>query len=592
MKFLLTAVGSKFIHSNLAVRSLQAYAKKNGRGGQVETAEYTINQNTGDILADIYRRRPDAVGFSCYIWNIRTVRTLAADLHRLLPDVDLWLGGPEASYDGEGLLGALPFVRGVMVGEGEETFLRLLGCYDEGERFAERLAATPGLLFRDPRDGELRRTGKMPALNLSDLPFVYEREEGEEENKILYYESSRGCPFSCSYCLSSLDKTLRFRDWELVRRDLDTFLARRVRQVKFVDRTFNASHAHTKRIWSYLASHDNGVTNFHFEVSADLLDEEELSILGQMRPGFVQLEIGVQSVNPETLKVIRRRTDLPKLAENVKKIAAGRNVHIHLDLIAGLPWEDYPSFGRSFDWVYALGPEQLQLGFLKVLAGSAIQREAKEYGLIWGSEPPYEVLQTGWLSYEEICRLKQIEKVLEIYYNSGQFPMAMERLAGYFSSPFKLYEELADFYDREGLFRRSLSRTQRFEALWKFLSAQPERFGLQKTAWREILTYDYYLRENAKVRPAFAPDDSWYRRDMGDWYVKALEEGKIFADYTGCSYRQLLHTTHAEVISEDFSQNGQKNLILFDYNKRSALTGNASVRRFPFPYRDETEKGE
>ncbi len=591
MKFLLAAVGSKYIHSNLAVRSLGAYAAENGLGSMVETVEYTINQNTGDILADIYRRRPDAVGFSCYIWNIRTVRQLAADLNRLLPEAELWLGGPEASYDGEGLLRALPFVRGVMMGEGEETFLRLLRFYGRRENSREEeteagLAQIPGLLYRSGRSedekeggsGGLRRTKEQSCLDLSALPFVYEHREEGEEHKILYYESSRGCPFSCSYCLSSLEKKLRFRDWRLVQRELDIFLARRVPQVKFVDRTFNVDRAHTKRIWSYLAGHDNGVTNFHFEISADLLDEEELSILAGMRPGLVQLEIGVQSTNPDTLRAIRRNTNLERLAENVRRIVAGENVHVHLDLIAGLPWEDYESFGRSFDWVYALRPHQLQLGFLKVLAGSAIHEQAQEYSLIWGSEPPYEVLGTAWLSYEDICRLKQIEKVFDIYYNSGQFPTTIERLAGYFSSPFALYESLASYYEERRLFDRQLGRRERFEVLWEFIERSPGKFQQSEVAWRELLVYDYYLRENAKVRPDFAPDADRYRQAVTDWYAASVAEGNEFADYQGLGYRQILHMTHAEVISEGFSQNGQKKLILFDYNKRSLLTGNALVR--------------
>ncbi len=607
MKFLLVAVGSKYIHSNLAVRSLMAYARAKGMSDWVEAAEYTINQNRGDILADIYRRRPDAVGFSCYIWNISMVRALAADLHRLLPGTELWLGGPEASYDGEGLLGALPFVRGVMIGEGEETFAQLLACcirWESAERelvpqFWQELEAIPGLLYRgiseDGQSEKLHRTKERPCLEMSSLPFVYEHEEEGEEHKILYYESSRGCPFSCSYCLSSLEKRLRFRDWELVKQELAVFLERRVPQVKFVDRTFNAAHAHTKRIWRYLAARDNGVTNFHFEVSADLLDEEELSILREMRPGLVQLEIGVQSVNADTLRAIRRKTDLEKLAANVRRISAENNVHIHLDLIAGLPWEDYASFGRSFDWVYSQRPQKLQLGFLKVLAGSAMHRQAEEYGLVYSSEPPYEVLQTSWLSYEEICRLKRIEKVLDIYYNSGQFPTAVERLAGYFSSPFAFYEAAADYYERKGLFERQLSRGQRFAALWEFILQDPQKFQMSEVAWREILVYDYYLRENAKVRPGFAPDMDGCRQAVTDWYAQAVAEGREFAGYEGMSYRQILHMTHAEIISEGFSQNGQKRLVLFDYNRRNPLTGNASVREVPgfvLPKTEEESSGQ
>lgn len=589
MKFVLAAIGSKYIHCNLAVHSLKAYAEAGGVTGTVETAEYTINQNAQDILADLYRRDPDAVGFSCYIWNISMVKRLAADLHKLKPEADIWLGGPEVSYDTEECFRQLPFLRGVMVGEGEETFLRIMRYYDGGKTDLSRI---PGIVWQpkaaeqnheDQQEGSGRICHNPPAavMNLSSLPFVYEHMEGNTDHKILYYESSRGCPFSCSYCLSSIDKKLRFRDPELVEKELSFFLEKRVPQVKFVDRTFNCSHSHARRIWRYLAEHDNGVTNFHFEISADLLDEEELELLNGLRPGLVQLEIGVQSVNPETLKAIRRTVNLDRLARNVRRIAEAGNIHEHLDLIAGLPYEDYDSFRRSFDWVYALRPEQLQLGFLKVLKGSYMQEMAGEYGLVYGSEPPYEVLKTRWISYEELCRLKQVEKVLEIYYNSGQFSHTMERLASFYESPFAMYERLADYFEEHGLFDRQISRPERFTVLRRFIEerggspGKTEIPGFYGVAWRELLVYDYYLRENAKVRPDFAPDAAVWRQSVTDWYARYGADCPKLAAYRDNSYRQLLHMTHAEVFSQDFSQNGQKRLVIFDYKSRDPLTGNA-----------------
>lgn len=612
MKFLLAAIGSKYIHSNLAVHSLRLYAQSCGIRSVIETAEYTINQNREDILADLYGRHPDAVGFSCYLWNIRMVKDLAADLHRLRPETELWLGGPEASYDAAGLLRELPFVRGVMRGEGEEAFRRLMECYDrtgeavgpetpagggEDRPSAVRLPAgelerVPGLVWY--AQGALRENPLPPPLPMARLPLVYEHmpsaadglqpaKEGREApwaHKILYYESSRGCPFSCSYCLSSVDKRLRFRELRQVERDLDFFLGRQAAQVKFVDRTFNCRPAHARHIWRYLAGHDNGTTNFHFEIAADLLEEEDLAILKRLRPGQVQLEIGVQSANPETLKEIRRSMNLERLERNVEELNRFGNIHLHLDLIAGLPFEGYESFGRSFDRVYRMGPEQLQLGFLKVLKGSYMYENRDSYGLVYGGEPPYEVLKTRWLSYEELCRLKQIEKVLEIYYNSGQFVHTMERLCGFYDSPFALYEELASYFDRRGLFARQLGRQERFDILWEFIRSReelPDISSFYGVAWRELLVYDYYLRENAKTRPSFAPAQEPWRPSITRWYARYGAACERLAAYEGCSYRQLLHMTHAEVFSRGFSQNGQKVLILFDYRARNPLTNNAAA---------------
>ena len=575
MKFLLAALGSKYIHCNLAIHSLAAYARANGSVSEIETAEYTVNQNREDILAGLAGRNPDAVGFSCYIWNIRLVEELAADLRKVCPQTDIWLGGPEASYDAEGLLARLPFARGVMKGEGEEPFFRLLTAY-EANGVPERFEEIPGLVWRD--GDALRENPPGPPLKLSALPFVYRHMPLEHAHKILYYESSRGCPFSCSYCLSSIEKSLRLRDWGQIRQELDFFLEKRVRQVKFTDRTFNCRRSHAMRIWEYLEKNDNGVTNFHFEIAADLLGEEELNLLGRLRPGQVQLEIGVQSANPDTLRTVRRITDLERLARNVKALGRGRNVHRHLDLIAGLPCEDYESFGRSFDWAYRLCPEQLQLGFLKVLKGSYMYEKAEEYGIAYSSAPPYEALKTRWLSYEEMCRLKRVERVLEMYYNSGQFIHTMGRLCGFYASPFALYEELADYFASRGLFDRQLGRPERFQVLWEFICGlRPEEYSLFcGVAWRELLVYDYYLRENAKTRPAFAPGQEAWRPSVTAWYAKYGVNCPRLSAYRSAGYRRLLHETHAEVFSRDFSQNGQKVLVLFDYGARDPLTGNAA----------------
>ena len=456
MKILLAAVNAKYIHSNLAIYSLKAYTEAKSmdwilhkpKRGEVELAEYTINQQKDDILMDIYRRRPDVACFSCYIWNLDYVEELVEELGKIRPDMPIWLGGPEVSYDSVDVLRRLHQVKGVMKGEGEETFAQLFRIWQdqEGDKGLER---TEGITFRK-EDGRIVENPWRQAMDLSKIPFVYRHME-EFEHKIVYYESSRGCPFSCSYCLSSVDKRLRFRDAGLVERELQFFIDQGVPQVKFVDRTFNCRHDHAIRIWKYIAKHDRGITNFHFEIAADLLNEEELEILEHMRPGLVQLEIGIQSTNPETIRAIRRTMNFENVKCVVDRIQKNGNIHQHLDLIAGLPYEDIHRFARSFDEVYALKPEQLQLGFLKVLKGSYMEEQKESYGLLHKSRPPYEVLCTRWLSYEDVIRLKGIEEMVEVYYNSRQFTHTLDALEEAYDSAFELYDKLKEFYDEKGL---------------------------------------------------------------------------------------------------------------------------------------------
>ena len=460
MKFLLTAINAKYIHSNPGVYSLKTYAEHAAgvtentkyQGGvcpegqglppvQVEIAEYTINNQMEQILEDIYRRKPDMIGFSCYIWNIVYALDLVRDLHKVLPETDIWLGGPEVSFDAPELLNREPEVLGVMKGEGEETFAALLKCYQQSggtvrqkervgaadlQHFWITLSEIPGLAYRTD-SGEIRNQQIRPVMDMSRIPFLYPNLEGFE-HRIVYYESSRGCPFSCSYCLSSIDKSVRFRSMEQIRQELAFFLQRKVPQVKFVDRTFNCKKSHAMEIWKYILEHDNGVTNFHFEIAADLLDEEELELIRKMRPGLIQLEIGVQSTNPKTIREIHRKMDLNQVRSVVEAVNAGHNVHQHLDLIAGLPYEDYASFRKSFNDVYAMRPEQLQLGFLKVLKGSFMYEHAAEYELVYRELPPYEVLSTRWLPFRDVLRLKGVEDMVEVYYNSRQFTQTLELL--------------------------------------------------------------------------------------------------------------------------------------------------------------------
>ena len=570
MKILLTAINAKYIHSNLAVYSLKAYAKDPG----VEIAEYTINQTVDSILGSLYEKRPDILCFSCYIWNLDYVESLAREFAKICPETEIWLGGPEVSYDAGEVLRRLPKARGVMKGEGEATFAGLCRAYRKGEdkgpeavMAREReLSGLQGITYRT-MEGEIRENPWREPLDLSEIPFVYEEME-LPAHKILYYESSRGCPFACSYCLSSIDKKLRFRDLDLVKKELQFFIDREVPQVKFVDRTFNCSHSHALAVWKYIMEHDRGKTNFHFEIAADLLNEEELALISRMRPGLIQLEIGVQTVNPDTIREIRRKMDLEKVERAVERIRKGRNIHQHLDLIAGLPMEDLESFRRSFDRVYRMKPDQLQLGFLKVLKGSYMKEMEQEYELQHTERPPYEVLSTRWLSYADILLLKGVEDMVENYYNSGQFSHTLEALSARYDSPFRMFEELWEYYRGRGLDQVQHKRSARYEILLEFAAGKlPE----EKEYFRELLTFDYYLRENAKTRPEFA---GYYQVDkdtLRAFYEWETRTGTYLPDYRGYDKNQIRRMTHLEYF------HWRNQYVLFDYFVKNPLNHEARI---------------
>ncbi|MFR1037859.1 MAG: B12-binding domain-containing radical SAM protein [Clostridium sp.] len=640
MKFLLTAINAKYIHSNPGVYSLKMFAESKGAAQavqgdqnpwedglpcvplgaekqeehgpyagvtektareshsmQVEIAEYTINNQMELILEDIYRRKPDMVGISCYIWNIAYALDLVRDIHKVLPDTDIWLGGPEVSYDAPQLLVREPEVFGVMKGEGEEMFAALLECYrtlgctvrslgwNEQKNVAAESVADSGRLPELQDRPETARVSEIsgnarvsafwhcmsqvagltyhgadgiicdqpirPVMDMSRIPFLYPSLKGFE-NRIVYYESSRGCPFSCSYCLSSIDKSVRFRDLKLVLPELD-FSGKRVPQVKFVDRTFNAKKSHAMAIWKHILEHDNGVTNFHFEITADLLDEEELELISRMRPGLIQLEIGVQSTNTETIRAIRRKMDLKRLRYVVERINAGKNVHQHLDLIAGLPFEDYESFGRSFNEVYSMEPEQFQLGFLKVLKGSYMHDMVEEYGLKYRGKAPYEVLSTKWLPYSDVLRLKGVEDMVEVYYNSRQFLRTLKLFEQEFESAFAMYEYMAQYYDEQHLTGLNHSRLARYEIFHDLIGqkVEPEQMGV----FEDALMCDLYFRENAKSRPSFALPQAPYKEELRRMVPEL---------------RTLGIQVHAEVL-----RSGE--VLLFDYREKDRLNHNAKL---------------
>ena len=578
MNVLLTAINAKYIHSNLAVYSLRAYTA--GERKQYESdmaiAEYTINQPLDQILMDLYKRNPDVICFSCYLWNIEYVEHLIIELGKIMPKTDIWLGGPEVSYHAAYVLEQFPQVYGIMRGEGEETFLALMDFYHQSQgktldncEKLQHLKDIVGITFRNGE--EIIETGNRAVMDLSKVPFVYENLD-IFKNKIIYYESSRGCPFSCSYCLSSIDKCLRFRDLELVKKELQFFIDNEIPQVKFVDRTFNCKHDHSMAIWSYIKEHDKGKTNFHFEVAADLLNEEELELISTMRPGLIQLEIGVQSTNEQTIREIHRTMKFSQVTEVVNRVHAGKNIHQHLDLIAGLPYEDYDSFHKSFCDVYALKPEQLQLGFLKVLKGSYMEEKTQDYELLYQNRPPYEVLSTKWLPYSDVIRLKGLEEMVEVYYNSRQFEHTMELLEQAFTDAFVMFEEMSKYYESHGYYGINHNRVARYEILFAFIkeiALVQGNTSLTEGQFRQTLIMDLYLRENMKNRPAFAGESAVSKEAAMKFYDKEAEEHRYLQGYEKYDKRQMRKMTHLEYLNGKW--------ILFDYQNRNPLTNQATT---------------
>ena len=645
MRFLLCGINAKYIHSNLAIFSLKAYAdRKKIPGAEIILKEYTINNYVEDILQDLYEEKADVVIFSCYIWNISFVRELAAELKKVSPDVKIWAGGPEVSYAANKFLMENPAFDLIMQGEGEEVFSELIrltveekcrikDVYKQSEskkvlsgivekrysierkqavkeekdiedkHFAgednvyptnyidmSKLQKLQGIAVRDfsgeaalgnaesniGNKTKIINTGFATLMDMDTIPFVYE-DFHLFEHKILYYETSRGCPFCCSYCLSSVDKTVRFRSLPIVKKELDAFLEAKVPQVKFVDRTFNCNRQRAIDIWSYLVEHDNGITNFHFEISSDLLGEEELELFAKMRPGLIQLEIGVQSTNGETVDAIHRHMDLDKLFHYVDRVHELGNIHQHLDLIAGLPYENYERFGCSFDDLYAHEPDQLQLGFLKVLKGTMMEEEVKKYSILYRNQPPYEVLGTKWLSYDEIILLKGVEELVELYYNSGQYTLTLKYAVPFFESPFRFYEMFSAWYRGKGYHKLNHNRLEKYNILREFL-----REHIDENEWDtldEIMLYDMYLRENVKGRPAWAKDTAQYKKE---WKALYREQGeKLFPEDVQAGIydsKRAANQSHIEVFEiniKKFEQSGQVEkkqvFCLFDYSRGNPL---------------------
>lgn len=561
-RIVLVAIGAKFIHSSLALKYLSRF-EDNDKKHHLILHDFTINQPVDFILAELFREQPDIICFSCYIWNIEMVKKLTPELKKILPQVLIALGGPEVSYNSEAYLKENPSVDIIMRGEGELTFTELLDYWDSPTKPCD-LADIAGLSFR--QGDTIMTTAARKPLDLARLPFPYEDDSLEEMDKIIYYESSRGCPYNCAYCLSSVEKGVRFVPLEKVYKHLQRFLDAKVRQVKFVDRTFNCNKAHTLAIWRYLAEHDNGVTNFHFELTADLLDEELLDFLRPLRKGLFQFEIGVQSTNPKTIQAIRRTVSFEKVAQVVRRVHEGGNIHQHLDLIAGLPYEDYASFRQSFNDVYALRPEQLQLGFLKVLSGTYLANMAQEWGIIRRDYAPYEVLSTRELPPQDVLKLKSIEEMVETYYNSGKFQHTLRQLVGYATDAFAFYEGLAAYWQDKKLHYQSHSKIGLCDILYGYGQSLP---GFDAIRFQWLMKLDLCLHEKPRKLPVWltVEETSRYREKVIAFYQKEAECPHFLPAYQDLDSKALERASHIEIFPN-------KQVLLFDYSHKDIL-GNA-----------------
>ncbi|MBR6396971.1 MAG: DUF4080 domain-containing protein [Lachnospiraceae bacterium] len=552
MKILLVGINTKYIHSNPAVYYLRGYLLDNAADKKLyeestEIAEYTINMNKAAILRDLYEKNADVYCFSCYLWNIEFVDYVTRELAKIKPFVKIWLGGPEVSFDAEKRLNEKPYITGIIKGEGEKSFKRVVDNY---------------LL----EEGSINGIVAESDMDFNKVPFPYE-DLSALAGKIVYYETSRGCPFKCAYCLSSVDRNVRLRDIDLVRSELKKFLDAKIPLVKFVDRTFNCNKEHTRQILEFIRDNDNGITSFHFEIAAELISDDEIELLGSLRRGQVQLEIGVQTANKETLKAINRNSDLDKLARIVEKIKAYNNMHIHLDLIAGLPYEDLDSFKNSFNVVYGMKGDDLQLGFLKVLKGAPISAKVSEYGLVYSDLPPYEVLSTKWLSYGDIIELKETEEMLEVYHNSGQFKNTIKYMESRSSDYYNIYKGLADYYKLKGYAGIAHSRYERYSILRDFLI---ERYPEDAEKITEFILIDLYLRENIKSRPEYGKA-GLIPKDEYNEFFKSGRFREVLPAYEGYSSAQAARMVHIEKLSDGY--------LLFDYLDKDVITGDARTVR-------------
>lgn len=575
MKTLIISTNAKYIHSSLAPWYLKAYC--GDRYGKIKVMDFTINDSMDSVVASIYSEKADVVCFACYIWNIEYVSRLAECLKKVAPASRIVFGGPEVSYDPENIMEKNKYLDYIISGEGEDAFKELLEHLHDG---AMKLKDIDGLTYRESGRIVANRTCRT-IKELDSIPSPYTDEMlNYAGNRIIYFETSRGCPFSCSYCLSSTAKGVRYFSMDRVKQDLLKLIGAGIKLVKFVDRTFNCNRARAKEIIRFIIDNASE-TSFHFEAAADLFDEEILDLIGSAPEGLIQLEIGVQSTNKETLELINRRTDLEKIFQNAKKIMYPGNVHMHLDLIAGLPGEDYDSFKKSFDDVYSLWPHQLQLGFLKMLKGTKIREEAHLHGYCFKDFPPYEVLYNKYISYEEMIELKGIEDLVERYHNSGRFACTLKYVINdMYRSPFEFFREFHTYCMRMNFSGKAFSSRDTYTILLGFIAgiAPEEKYKIIK----DIARLDFLSSDNSNNLPAGLERniEPGFKEKCFE-FLRVSENIEIYLPaFTNLPPKQIIKKVHFEIFNYDVTLPGQKTgikkgktVVLFDYSRKDRVTG-------------------
>ncbi len=541
-KNILVGINSKYVHTNLAVRYLKGFTEANS-DVKIEIYESNINNNLMKIIRDIAEKEPEKIFFSTYIWNKEIVFKITKELRKALKDSKIILGGPEVSYNPIEIMKENKEIDGIIIGEGEKIILNYL---------TKDIKDVKGIYYRE--DGEIKFNGYEELIeNLDIVPFPYTDEELKDIHKIIYYESSRGCPFSCSYCMSSIDKTVRYFSLERTKKDLKKFIEAGTKLVKFVDRTFNLKKERYLSIWQFLLDNYRENITFHFEINANIFDDEVLEFLKKVPRRFFQFEIGVQTINPKSMENIKRNNILDKLSHNVKYI--NKNIHLHLDLIAGLPYEDYESFGKSFDYVYDTGCEMIQLGFLKILKGTEMVNNVEKFNYKYLDFPPYEVLSNDFISYKEICRLKDIEEAVDLYYNSNKFKYSVKFIIdNFYESSFKFFEAIGDYFKERGYFDIGNRETAVFNYLVEFYR---EKSYDKEDIFLEFLKMDYLLLG----KPGFYPEWIESVKDK-EKYKSALEKMNFR------TLREAYKHTEIERFKYNFVEMREEEVdILFDYRK-------------------------
>jgi len=516
MKIILATLNAKYIHTNIAIRTIARYCKEFAP----KVREFTINDDIDSIIASLHSEKADVIAFSCYIWNIEKTLYISQTLKKVNPDIKIVLGGHEVSHCAEEILKEHRYIDFVISGEGEKPFLMLLRAVS-GEL---SLAEVSSLAYRD--ENEIKKTPLLSSGDINEYPFPYDESVKEYKGKILYYESSRGCPFSCSYCLSGDNRRVSCLELERVKKELLFFIENEVPLVKFVDRTFNADKKRALEIWKFIIEKSKN-TCFHFELAGSLIDDDAIELFKTAPKGIIQFEIGVQSTNSETIEAIGRNIEFEAVKENVKKLLEMGNIHIHLDLIAGLPYENYDSFKRSFDDVVSIRPHVLQLGFLKLLKGSKLRNEAEKYNYIYKEKAPYEVMGNSFITFDEIIKLKCIEQIFDRYYNSGDFIRTMDFLFSKINSPFEVFETIYNYFVGHSLFERSISLEKYYEILPEIFPVE----GIEDYSRADRLT-------NKKAKLSYE-NDTEFKSQCFEFLKKEENIEKYLPEFSGMPARKI-----------------------------------------------------